>query len=699
VLPLQVFEEGDFVRDFHLTQTQLDEFEKRLVEGGFDARERLKAFTPVADEFQNTVIDSRDHTIRVVAPAGSGKTQTVVNRAIKRIQGGLRASRILILTFDNSASNSLSSKFQNLQEQEGITIEIPEIRTLNSFGLAILREFAPREAKDIADGRMQNRVIKEILDELRRTSAERHNLLPQKISYRYYREYLSLLKNQLFDPRNFSAQILADYIFENEKSFLFFSLANSEEKKKLVIQSLMWIFQKQETTYQKYRVMDFDDQKLRAYVLASNSSSLASSIQAKYSEVIVDEFQDINKLDFELIKLISNESDLIVVGDDDQAIYGFRGCSPEYIINFERHIGRSVSSFELSKNYRCPQNIVHHADKLIQHNNPNRIEKLPIAQIDSVASIKIVFAPSPINEAKQIIAYINSLLREKRRQLGEDFGFENFAVLYRTNAQSFPLQLEMILHGIPFHVRKSDSILNNAVLEKILAILQVKLDMERKQPSSVENCISLLEGYFKNIYPEDRQNLQTFFSRQTLFLDKAMSSSFSKILPKAANSNFLFALRELLQANGLDKAMDAITKNFNNLYGLVGSLEDIVEDKVPLAEIFDIASSFKGDIEGFIQSISGTIAKAKLSNAGNNEESGVSLRTYFRAKGLQWDTVILTTCNEGLIPHSKAKVEEERRLFYVAITRASSNLYISYVKNVAKESVHPSRFIVEGGFR
>jgi DNA helicase-2/ATP-dependent DNA helicase PcrA len=131
---------------------------------------------------------------------------------------------------------------------------------------------------------------------------------------------------------------------------------------------------------------------------------------------------------------------------------------------------------------------------------------------------------------------------------------------------------------------------------------------------------------------------------------------------------------------------------------MIGSLEDVLDEKAPLAEIYEVAANFRGGISEFVRTVERALERARRAGAGKDREGGVALLTYFRAKGLQWHTVILTSCNDGLIPHKRAPIEDERRLFYVALTRASSNLIVSYVRNACNTAVQPSQFLSEAGF-
>ena len=153
---------------------------------------------------------------------------------------------------------------------------------------------------------------------------------------------------------------------------------------------------------------------------------------------------------------------------------------------------------------------------------------------------------------------------------------------------------------------------------------------------------------------------------------------------------------DVVSAPSLFKTLDLLAKNFKGLRGMVGSLEDVVEGDVPLGEVYELAASFKGRVDAFVATVDTALERAKAARAGH-EENGVVLATFFKAKGLQWHTVVITSCNQGIIPHKRAPIEEERKLFYVALTRASSNLIVSFLKRSCKTKVPPSCFLREAG--
>jgi DNA helicase II / ATP-dependent DNA helicase PcrA len=682
----------DEFADFEVREELERELEKRLTQTDLDARPALKAFEPIADDDQLSLIRASGHqTIRLVAPAGSGKTQTVIHRVLQQVKTGTRPERVLCLTFDNAAAKALRDK---ITEHHALGIEHStfQITTLNAFGFRVLKDCFPEEFKQVIEANRVWRLIKEARDELAhiRGGRERNDAIPDTLRYRFFTDYFSFLKNSLFDPRNTPAQQFADFMLKDRNSEVFFHPGSSNEQKKLVIQAVHWIYKRYEQLLQREKRIDFDDQKLRALRCLEGAPSTLALVQRRYDEVIVDEFQDINRLDFALINAIAKQARLIVTGDDDQAIYGFRGCTPSYIIDLEKHMGREVKSFELQRNYRCPKNVVDHATRLIR-NNTWRIEKNPVAVRKEEASIKVVEANTATAEAKMIATAID---RIKRRGVG--LQYNDFAVLYRTNAQSLPIQLQFILRDIPYNVREQDNILQNEELEKLLGVLRAKLALEHQLPVRPADAVLSLKAYFRYFDQRATSRLEEYFSNSQAFLTAIKSERFYSIFPKARESRLLEATLDVVKAPSLFKTLDVLSKSFKGLRGMVGSLEDVLEGDVPLGEVYELAASFRGRIDAFVETIDSALKRAREASAGH-EQNGVVLATFFKAKGLQWHTVIITSCNQGIIPHKRAPIDDERKLFYVALTRASSNLIISYLKTSCKTKVARSCFLNEAG--
>ncbi len=458
----------------------------------------------------------------MVAPAGSGKTQTIVERVLRRIEEGIRPERVLVLTFDRAARRSLVERLASRSLERGVDARGCTVSTLNAFGAALLRRHAPQEAHAVADDALADRLLAD--------SAAECGLAMELAGHAaLVREVFALLKNALHDPRGgsereFAGFLRSDPVARDRMGELASEIPRADPA------AVARLYLALDAAMRRARVIDFDDQKLRALSLFERPD-LSKRIPALWDEVIVDEFQDINRLDFALVLRLAARADLVVTGDDDQAIYGFRGCSSEFIVGLARLSGRDVDSHELAINYRNPPNLLAHAVELVRHNR-GRIPKSPVAARTDAAAV--VAAPAGSAEAET-----TGLAHRARKAIVGGRRAGELAILCRTNAHCGSVAEELRSVGVPCRVR---------------------------------------------VEAEDRED-----------------------------------------------AADAVT-----------------------------------------------------------------VATYFRAKGLQWPVVFLPGCNEGLIPHPRAPVDGERRLFYVALTRASQELVASWVA-VPRDEARPSRFLAEAG--
>jgi DNA helicase-2/ATP-dependent DNA helicase PcrA len=683
---------GDEFADFDVREELERQLEERLTTADLDSRPALTAFAPSADEDQLSLIHHEGEIIRLVAPAGSGKTQTIINRVLHAVKKGARPERILCLTFDNSASRALKEKVDEQLASLNASHHNFQITTLNAFGYRLLREHFPEEAKSVIESNRVWRLVKEAKEALASTpnGRLRHEALPATLKLRFYSEFFGFLKNSLFDPRAISPQEFADFMITEKAAEVFFQLGMSNDHKKLVIQAVLWMHKTYDTYLKRENRIDFDDQKLRALNCLKAQPSVLAIVQRRFDEILVDEFQDINRLDFALIKQIAEKCRLVVTGDDDQAIYGFRGCSPHYIIDLATHLGRDIHSIELRRNYRCPKNVVEHSTRLISHNSW-RLDKRPIAVRPDDATIKVVESTTATAEAKMISTAI-----ERIKKRNPDLRHSDFAVLYRTNAQSLPIQLQFILKSIPYSVREQDNILHNEELEKLLGVLRVKLAAGSGAAVAPHDGLLAVKAYFQWFDERYSARVEQCFAQRADFFETVRGDGFLRLVPKARDSRLADAMSDVVAAPSLFKTLDVLAKSFKGLRGMIGTLEDAVEGGVPLGEVYELAASFRGRVESFVETIDDALRQAREAHAGN-ERDGVALATYFKAKGLQWHTVILTSCNQGLIPHKRAPIEDERKLFYVALTRASSNLMVSYLRTSCKIKVAPSCFLREAG--
>jgi superfamily I DNA/RNA helicase len=664
-------------------------------------------YCPTADEFQRRFIDSTADIVRLLAPAGSGKTQSIVNLVLSKAAAGDPVSRSLILTFDNAAATSLRQKFRDGMKAHNVAGQ-PQVMTLNSFGYSHFRGVLSNQygalklGNDVSsDGRT---AVRAALDDLRNQRRDVGDLLPRRLGFRVYLQLISHLKNNIFlhetlksspEERLRFLKVAADLRLLDPWLAPLAGRADQDRAQSLVVSALLYIYAQYEKVMRSHRHVDFDDQKLLPYLAFLDNPALASAAMAAYTTVIVDEFQDINRLDFELLCVLARGKRLIVVGDDDQAIYAFRGCSAHYIMGFAEHIGREVETHILRRNYRCPKNVVEMGNRLIR-NNPQRVEKDQVADRADDADFQFWHCVNSASEAQIIARTIRHIYSQKS---AKGFQYGDVAILFRMNCQSLPLQMALILEEIPYHCRRDENVIVSQTMEQLLGLIRLHL--------------RLLADPSYHSKADTRLLCECFFR----YLPKGADEPFHKLvearggyLPAADNVNgtlpfqypctlaeFRRALRVLLTPATPFRLVEAIGGAFKSLGGLIGSLEEAVNDQLPLGELADIAGRFKGDTRQFHALLQGLLEKVRGGLYHEEEGDAVNLLTYFRAKGRQWNCVFLPGVNQKVIPHARSHVEDERRLFYVALTRATSELGISFVRNAVRCPVEPSQFLEEIG--
>ena len=669
----------------------------------FNESEPKLEITLDADHDQLAFINSGSETIRLIAPAGSGKTQSIVNRLLKKISEGKSAKGFLILTFDNSAKDSLLSKVSESFSKAGLSERGgPSVRTLNSFGSEIVKKFSP-DAKVVLDNE-PNEIIRNLLKEFRKTNPAMAEYAPNFVKARVYQDLFSLLKNSsLFSDKliggdKSSQKIFVDVIRTKIEPWIGTWRGTPKEKDALskIPSMLAILFHSYNTELKDRQKIDFDDQKLLAFRFLEENPGTVGSLMSTYGEIIVDEFQDINKLDFDLIKILADKRSLVVVGDDDQAIYAFRGCSPDYIINFDERFGRKGELHILKTNYRCPKNVVEIANRLISYNNPNRVNKEQVANRSDNAHINFWHCLNAGSEAQIIARTIKKLYDTKAIK---KWDYSDVAILTRLNHQCLPIQIALIMEEIPFHCDKKSNILINDLMTRLIGLMGLHLKLQKdKKHQSLEDSRLLLDCLGRFIQDWKIKKFQQAVERSGGYSE---INPDEQMLPWNVNSaDYKTAVQGLMRPGSPSEVVERIGRSFKNMNGIAGDLETAVnEEYLPLGEFVDIASRFKGSMQEFFEVISSLKEKVEGGLYQEKGGTGVNILTYFKCKGRQWDTVFIPGSNQKIIPQTKkdSNVEDERRIFYVAVTRATSNLFFSYVRTTVKSKVEPSQFLAELG--
>lgn len=655
------------------------------------------ALPPVSEDLdtdQRAAVTASESTLRILAPAGAGKTHCMVNKVLSSLKSGSNCEQILLVTFDKNAKGEMKARLDLLLNHRGV----PGVFTLNAFGYKLLQRFGPGgNRRGLISASRAGALIGKIVGAARSTQAARE-VLPDGVAPRFYLELISLFKNRLCyaDPdkrdevANQVAYAIAD--LRDESKDVLFAKIETDNPRTTALRAARLVdvisdtFIQYEEAKRRTGEIDFDDQKLDAYRLLLEDDNARSAVQGNYRLVIVDEFQDLNELDFRLILCIAEKASLVVVGDDDQAIYGFRDTSPKYILEFEQRSGRPTRTIVLRKNYRCPANVVMHAAALIS-NNRERVDKDPIAARSETCEIRVYNPPDVQGEAAAIVTWIERVIDRKRAETLRDV-----AVIYRFNAQSVPIQLELIAHDMPYYCRTQDNLSSQKVLLRLLGVLRYMRAVRTGLSPDVTDFVTTVSAFYPRLSDVDQQHLAHAAGRVRPPYIDALNERGSPRVPNA--QDFRGLVEQIAQITDPQQVVELVATEFRGIQGMVGGLDDAMDGNLPLGELARIAGRYTS-VEDFTEFLDTAVTRAATLGSDRFDSPRIRLITYFRSKGLQFGTVILPTLNERQIPHWRAPEEEERRLFYVGVTRATSNLWLSYVDEVCGHPAKPSKFLKE----
>ena len=595
----------------------------------------------------------------IIAGAGAGKTKTLTTKIAYLIEEGFAYPyNVLAITFTNKAAKQMKDRLYGLI---GDLAKKVQVSTFHSFGLKLLRENYEKLGYEanfvIMDSDDSLTVVKKIVKDL--------GYDPKIYNPRAIRNKISSCKNEMMTPEMYERYAVSDYEKVMHK-----------------------VYEKYEEKLKKNNSVDFDDLLLLPIKLFKENPSVLQKYQELYQYILIDEYQDTNEAQYILSKLISAKSRKITcVGDDSQSIYSFRGANYKNILNFEKDY-KDAKTILLEENYRSTSTILDAANQVIK-NNTQRKDKNLWTSRGKGEKIKYYRAYNERDEAQYVIRKIKEL-RNK------DVEYKDIAVLYRTNAQSRVLEEEMLKENMPYRVIGSFYFYSRKEIKDLIAYL--RLIHNSKDNVSLLRVINTPK---RGIGLKTIENLTMKADEAGTSIYEAISSGkeleFKKTIEQLKSLSEELTLTELidkvLDASGMRQELESektlesevrlenleefksITKSFEEREGLV-SLEDF------LLEI-----SLISDVEEY-----------------KDDPNRVSLMTVHSVKGLEFNHVFVVGMEEGIFPHMNSlmetsELEEERRLCYVAITRAKDDLHLINARRrtlFGKEQINPvSRFIGE----
>ena len=597
---------------------------------------------------QKKAIEHGDGPLMVLAGPGSGKTFVITHRIKYLIKGpGINPAHILVVTFSRAAAKEMKDRFEKLYSKSPVTFG-----TFHSVFFSLLKTAYGFGSEQIASDELRYNLIKELI---KRNAIEN--------------EDINTLAGNLL---NEIALVKQDNI--NIKNYYSNSISSDTFKK---------LYRDYETELESRGKLDFEDMLSLTFELLSERADILQAVQNRYRYILVDEFQDINFLQYNIIKLMAGKKqNITVVGDDDQSIYRFRGARPEIMLGFERDF-KNVKKVFLDINFRSTTQIVNASTKLISFNN-KRFPKSFKAKNGDGAPVSLIEFKNPFLEVNTIVKDIKEYIKAKQ-------DINNIAILYRTNLSPRLLIERLMRNNIAFTIRDAiPNLFDHWIAKDIISYIKLALNMGNR--SDLLRISNKPNRYIsRDSLSSSRANLETLFD---YYDDKSYMIKriieLREQLRTIKNLKPAVAIRYIRNVVGYDEYIEEYCDmngvESDDCYSILGDLENSAAEYNTFNDWFVHMDEYRNEL----------IEARKKSN---DNDKGVRLMTFHSSKGLEFDIVYIIDVNEGSVPYKKAKgvdeIEEERRMFYVAMTRARKKLFICYcVENFGK-SIGKSDFVIE----
>ena len=611
----------------------------------------------ILNKEQQLAVNHTEGPCLVLAGAGSGKTRVLTQRIIKLIEDGIRPQNILAITFTNKAAKEMK---QRVEEKIGILANDIFIGTFHSFGLKIVREnyseLGYTKNINILDTDDAKTLIQRILKD--------NGYMIENYDIKHILSRISSAKNDGISPVEFS------------KLFL-----NEEDKVTGVV------YMDYTRLLHTNNSVDFDDLLIKPVELFKTHKDILEKYQEHFKYILVDEYQDTNTIQYDLCKLLASKyKNIFIVGDVNQSIYAWRNADYKNILKFKNDY-KDCKVIKLEENYRSTNNILKAANSVI-HNNKNNEHLKLWSSFEDGEKIDYIRCNDEKEEASFITRKIKSLVNT-------GYKYEDFAVLYRTNAQSRVIEEAFINSNIPYNIIGSYFFYNRKEIKDLIAYLNIIYN--QNDSISLERVINVPKRGIGNKSIEElrrkaKENNTTMFDA----IDSGKELAWKKIILELIEDSKNMGIKDLVESV-LNKT--GLLKEYEDNPSLENDIKkENLEEFVSLAVNFEENNIY--DLETFLQNVMLVSDKGQY----NDSNDRVNIMTLHSAKGLEFKVVFLVGMEEGLFPHSRSfyepeELEEERRLCYVGITRAKKKLYLI---NTKKRTIYgktnmsiPSRFIKE----
>ena len=607
---------------------------------------------------QDEAIKHGNGPCMVLAPPGSGKTLIVTERTRYLIEeSGVRPDQILVITFTRYAAREMKERFERLTAGKNYPVTFG---TFHSIFYGILKCAYGIGANNLMSEKESSVLLQEVLDQTNIESTP--EVEDEEELVRELLREVGMVKNGLCHLKDFHSK----YLTQDEFAEVFRSYEH--QKKEL-------------------KKFDFDDMLVQCYALFRKKPEILQGWQKRFQYILIDEFQDINRVQYEVIRMLAAPRyNLFVVGDDDQSIYGFRGAKPELMLYMKQEFP-SLRTISLTVNYRSTEFITGAAARVILHNDTRFYKRVQSFR----GRGQNVHVQEVLDEQEEA-QYVTEEIQKKLDQ-GIEPG--EIAVLFRTAVQARMISEILSEHRIPFEMR--DYVTNfyrHFIVKDMMAYLQLAAG-KRDRSLFLTICNRPLRYLARNSM-ENRQvnfeDLRKFYCDKDWMLD--IIDQFDVDVRMMKNMAPYAAIQYIRKKIGYDDFLKEYAEKHQISWK---QLMDVMAELEERSKNFKSYDEWEIHIAKYTQELEEQQAKAR--KIKGERENKVQLMTIHSAKGLEFEDVFVIHANEGEIPHQKAEkkdeIEEERRLFYVALTRAKNNLCISYITQKNGNSIKPSRFVEE----
>ena len=605
---------------------------------------------------QKTALSHRDGPMMVLAGPGSGKTTVITHRIKKLLEQGVNPSGILVITFTKAAATEMKERFLRLAGKE----------YENGDGKVTFGTF--------------HSVFYQILKMAYRFPAG--SVLGEEEKRDFFKEYLEKSDLEVEDEGEFISSVINEisYAKGNRIDLTYYYSQNCPEEwfKKL--------YGGYENMLRSTGKLDFDDMLVMCHELFTERKDILVAWQRKYRYILVDEFQDINRIQYEIVRMLAlPENNLFIVGDDDQSIYRFRGAKPEIMLGFVKDYP-DAKQVLLAENYRSAKEIVETSLRLIGHNKV-RFPK-DLAPVHGVGRpVDITVYENPLREMEDVA-------RKLRQYVMAGYAYEDMAVLFRTSTGSGLLAEKLMEYNIPFQMRDViPNLYSHWIAKDLFAYLT--LGQGGRKRSDFYRIMNRPNRYLSRDAFETPE--VSFGAVKSFYQDREWMEE--RVWNLESDLNTIGKLKLAAAINYIRKAV-----------GYDDYLKSYAEfRRLKPEELFEIADRLAESAAGFatfaewqehVKQYEETLKEQRQNGHGEAENTGgVTLSTMHSAKGLEYRIVFIIDANEGIVPHHKAAmtadIEEERRLFYVAMTRAKERLHLCAVRERYHRKQEISRFVKE----